>query len=76
MVVLVEECEVTPFDAMIIGTINSAKICGVEDTLGSVTVGKKAHFAVFEEDPTKDIRASLDCVITVKNGEILYKKAQ
>ncbi|WP_425755783.1 amidohydrolase family protein [Ihubacter sp. rT4E-8] len=76
MVVLVEECEITPFDAMIIGTINSAKICGVEDTLGSVTVGKKAHFAVFEEDPTKDIRASLNCVMTVKNGEILYKKAQ
>ncbi|MGN0734689.1 MAG: amidohydrolase family protein [Anaerovoracaceae bacterium] len=74
MVILVEECGVKPFDALIIGTINSAKICGVEESLGSIEVGKKAYFAVFDENPVDDIRATLNCVMTVKNGEILYSK--
>ena len=74
MVVFVEECGLTPFEALVTGTINSAKICGVEDSLGSITIGKKAHFAVFEEDPTQNIRATLNCVMTVKNGEILYER--
>ena len=55
-------------------TVNAAALCGVEKDLGSVTVGKKAHFAVFAQDPIADIKAAQDCCMTVKNGQILWKK--
>ncbi|MDD4699490.1 MAG: amidohydrolase [Oscillospiraceae bacterium] len=32
-------------------TINPAKICGIEDRVGSVEIGKDADFAVFDGDP-------------------------
>ena len=47
---------------------------GVESSLGTIEVGKKAHFAIFRKDPTEDIQNIADCQMTVKNGEIVYKK--
>ena len=70
---MVERCGLTPVEALKIGTINSAELCDVAASLGSVTVGKKAHFAVLTDDPLKDIRATTHCVMTVKNGEILWQ---
>ncbi len=72
MVIMVEKCGLTPMEALVIGTINSAKMLDVDDILGSVTVGKKAHFAIFRNDPTKDIHALENCLMTIKNGEILH----
>ncbi len=74
MVVMVEQCGLDPFDALAIGTINSARLCRVDKELGSITVGKKAHFAIFAENPAQDIRAAQNCLMTVKNGEILWQK--
>ncbi len=74
LVIMVEKCGITPMDAMVIGTINSARLCRVDDTLGSITVGKKAHLAVFEENPTENIRAAMDCCMTFKNGQLLWEK--
>lgn len=62
------------FDAMKIATINCALACGIEDSLGSITVSKKAHFAVFEKSPIEDINNIMDCAMTVKNGEIIWSK--
>lgn len=62
------------YEALKIATISSAIICGVEDTLGTVEVGKKAHFAVFKNNPIEDINNIKDCIMTIKNGEVLYSK--
>ena len=64
----------TPFEAIETATLNSAKLMGVESSLGTIEVGKKAHFAIFRKDPTEDIQNIADCQMTVKNGEIVYKK--
>jgi len=74
MALMVQKCGIDAFEALAMGTINSARLCGVEDSLGSVTVGKKAHLAVFEKNPIQDISATKDCAMTVKNGEILWAK--
>ena len=74
MVLMVEKCGLSAYDAFEIGTINSARCCDVDDKLGSVTVGKKAHFAVFEKDPIADINASMDNFMTIKDGEVLWRK--
>lgn len=70
---MVEKCGLTPAEALEIGTLNSAKMLEVDQELGSITVGKKAHLAVFAGDPIADIRALENCCMTVKNGEILYR---
>ncbi len=64
----------TPMEAIETATINSAKLLGVEASLGSIEVGKKAHFAIYKKDPTEDIQNIAVCQMTVKNGEIVYKK--
>jgi len=74
MIVMVEKCGLTPGQALQIGTINSAKMLDVDKELGSVTVGKKAHLAVFEENPLENIRALENCIMTIKNGEVLHRK--
>ena len=72
MVVMVEKCDLTPREALTMGIINSAKMLDVDDILGSVTVGKKGHFAVFDNNPVENLRALEKCVMTIKNGEILH----
>ncbi len=63
----------TPMEAIEVATICSARLMGVDAQLGSVEAGKKAHFAVFKNDPTADINNIAECRMTVKNGEIVYE---
>lgn len=72
--VLMVQAGMTPMEAIQTGTINAAQLCGVEESLGSVTPGKKAHFAIFEKNPLDDIESVMDCAMTVMNGEIVYEK--
>lgn len=72
--ILMVKAGLTPMQAIETATINSAKLLNVSDSLGSVEVGKKAHFAIFDGDPSKDINDILKCRMTVKNGEVVYKK--
>ena len=72
--ILMVKSGLTPMQAIETVTINSAKLLNVSDSLGSIEVGKKAHFAIFDGDPSKDINDILKCRMTVKNGEVVYKK--
>lgn len=60
------ELGISPIEALAAGTINSAKIAGVDEWCGSLTVGKKANFIVLKENPIDDIWA-------LKNVEQVYK---
>jgi imidazolonepropionase len=57
-------------------TINSAKALYREKSIGSIEIGKKADFAVFDTSDYSDIVYSigrnLNC-ITIKNGIIVYQ---
>ena len=72
MVVMVENCGLTPAEALKIGTINSAIACDVDHILGSLTVGKKAHMVVLNENPLENIRTVMSPQMTIKNGEIIW----
>ena len=72
--ILMVKSGLTPMQAIETATINSAKLLNVSYSLGSIEVGKKAHFAIFDGDPSKDINDILKCRMTVKNGEVVYKK--
>ena len=51
-------------------TINAARICGVEDRMGSIEVGKDADFAIFDGNPMEDFTNTL---LTVIDGQIVYR---
>lgn len=50
-------------------TINSAKICGVDDRVGSLQKGKDADIAIFTGNPMDVFTETL---YTIINGEIVY----
>lgn len=64
----------TPMEAIQCGTINAAELMSVDATHGSITPGKRANFAIFEEDPLEDIHALLNCAMTVIGGEVVFEK--
>lgn len=51
-------------------TINAARICGVEDRMGSIEVGKDADFAIFDGNPMEVFTNTL---LTVIDGQIVYR---
>lgn len=52
-------------------TINAAKICGVDDRVGSLEVGKDADIAIFTGNPMETFTETL---YTIINGKIVYSK--
>lgn len=51
-------------------TINAATICGVEDRVGSLEVGKDADIAIFSGNP---MEIFTDTLYTIIDGQIVYK---
>lgn len=71
--VLMTQAGMTNWDALKAGTIVSAELCSVADSLGSVEPGKRANFTVLAKNPVEDIEAVMDCRMTVVGGEVLYE---
>lgn len=53
-------------------TINAAKICGVDDRLGSIEAGKDADIAIFTGNPMEVFTETL---YTIIDGNIVYSKS-
>jgi len=58
-------------DALEAITINPAKICRVDDRVGSLKVGKDADIVIFDDNPLETFTNTL---YTIIDGEIVYKK--
>jgi len=59
-------------------TINAAKALDVQKTVGSIEIGKKADFAVFDCEEYADIVYNIAKNLnwmTIKNGELIYNRS-
>jgi imidazolonepropionase-like amidohydrolase len=58
----------SPLEAITAATLNGARAIGIEDTHGSIEVGKVADLVVLAADPTRDIAALRNVVTVIKDG--------
>ncbi len=72
---MVEWGGMRPMDAIVAGTMNGAKLLGLEKTIGSLSVGKKADIVAVSGDPLTDIKKMENTAFVMRNGWI-YKESR
>ena len=65
---------VSPADALVIATRNSARFLGKLDDLGTIEAGKLADLVLLTADPTADINNTKAIDTVVKNGQVIDRK--
>jgi imidazolonepropionase-like amidohydrolase len=66
---LLVQAGLEPLDVIKIGTLNAAKMMGIEKDYGSVQIGKKADFVVLDADPSLDIKNTRKINAVWKDGK-------
>lgn len=61
----------TPMEVIVAATNHSAQVCGLDDEVGTLEVGKQADIIVVNDDPLEDIGAMEEVSPVIKNGDIL-----
>jgi len=69
---LVNEVGMSPMQALQAATINGAKVIGIDESHGSIEVGKVANLVVFAKDPSTHIANLSSIKQVVKNGRFVY----
>ena len=64
------EAGMTPLQALRSGTIETAKLLGADQDIGSIEVGKYADILAVPRDPTADIKALRQIQFVMKGGKV------
>ncbi len=72
---MVEWGGMSPLDAIVAGTLNGAKLLGVESSIGTLSAGKFADIVAVPGNPLTDIKRMENVTFVMKNGAI-YKNAE
>ncbi len=70
---LMVEAGMPPADAILSATVNTAKLLGIEDTLGTLEAGKLADIIAVKGDPLADVSVLEHVQFVMKDGKI-YKQ--
>lgn len=73
MELLVKEADFTEMDAIIAGTLNSAKALHIDNTRGTISKGKIADLLILNENPLKNIENIELVYLTIKDGKIFKR---
>jgi imidazolonepropionase-like amidohydrolase len=73
MQLLVDECGLTPLEAIHAATYQGARAIGIEKSYGTVEAGKVADLVILREDPSTDIRRTTNIVAAIKAG-VIYQR--
>jgi imidazolonepropionase-like amidohydrolase len=63
----------TPYEALKAATLNPAMFLGLEKSLGTIEVGKRADMVLLSADPLRDIRNTTAIEAVVINGKYLSR---
>ena len=66
---------ITPAEAIVIATRNSARFLGLLDEIGTVEVGKAADLVLLNADPTTDINHAKQIAMVMRNGAVVDRAA-
>lgn len=69
---LYEESGISATEVLKLATIESAKLTGVSDSLGSIEIGKKADLILIDGNPTENISDIRFVEWTMKEGNLFY----
>jgi imidazolonepropionase-like amidohydrolase len=64
------ECGMSPLEAIRTATVNSARMNGIEDRVGTLAPGKKADIIAVPGDPTADVHRLGEVGFVMKDGAI------
>jgi imidazolonepropionase-like amidohydrolase len=74
MQLLVSQAGMTPLQALRSATLIGARALGRETDMGTIEPGKLANLVFLAADPTQDISAVRQVVLTVKRGHVFARK--
>jgi imidazolonepropionase-like amidohydrolase len=75
----VEKVGLSPIEAIRIGTLNGAKVMGMEEQLGTIEPNKLADLMIISKDPLKDIKCLQEkdnIKLVLKDGKIMKNSLQ
>ena len=64
----------SPIDALVSATLETAKLLGESETLGSISVGKIADIIAVSGDPIIDMNSMKDVIFVMKEGKVYVDK--
>ena len=70
---LVNDGGLTPLAAIQAATLHNAQVLGLENSIGTISEGKKANLVVLNTDPSQDISAIENIAHVLKNGQFIYR---
>jgi imidazolonepropionase-like amidohydrolase len=73
MELLVNQCGLTPLEAIHDTTYEGARTIGMEKSYGTVEAGKIADLVILRDDPSTDIKRTRDIFAVIKGG-IIYQR--
>lgn len=73
MEMLVDQCGLTPIEAIHAATYNAARTVGMENAYGTVEAGKVADLVILRDDPSGDITRTKDIDSVIKAG-VTYRR--
>lgn len=68
---LVNKVGMPPIDVIKCATLNGAKVLGIDNTHGTVEIGKIANLVVLFKNPEENIKNISEINIVIKNGQIM-----
>jgi imidazolonepropionase-like amidohydrolase len=68
---LMKDAGMTPMQIIIAGTQNAARVCNLENELGTIEPGKIADIIIVKDNPLEDLESLLNVQMVIHNGEII-----
>lgn len=71
MQLLVNDVGMSPLQAIQAATLNGAKVIGIENTHGDISMGKVANLVILNQDPSENIESVQNIAHVIKNGQFI-----